>query len=793
MTTNPILVLLSVNTLCPEVEDYWLPIPPDLKTMSHLKQHILITESIGGSADDIGLYLENGLLRDNTSIDCLRGRDYIEIRAKPAAKRWINSSADNTCEQKRRKRVDNECVTIDDCDDTCVGNGSGVSTARRIDSLSHILSAKTTRDTVAEVIESVIERQRSSDPMDSQSQASGNDNALYDVTGIDFGCHPITDPSETDSDSSVSLATSSESESLNVNRVRLSPEETLCSEVEDYWLSIPSELKTINGLKRLVMITESMCGSGDDIGLYLESGLLRDNTSICDVLRDRDRIEIRVKLAAKRRISSSLDNTSEHKRRKGSGIECATINDSADESLDSGSNVLSLERNQIQRNVTSAEESTLQYLSDMQKNDSSDPMGIQSIIANQIRQIRTDSSASVATNYFQSVGKVAKISDINRESDVKVDNKLEKSENKDNAKSAPEVNGCESRGSATGQHSLYHLTDHKHISFDSMYNAFMKPTDWLPPQRSSTPLAPKSCDAREKRMEITAPIGSSESVAQPSVAVYRCDWPDCGYTTTDGQWKLTRHRSGHLIANRFKCAIVGCDQTFRYKWQKNKHHLIVHPNDFPYIPWIRCPQNGCSYAVKRHSDMNKHLKIHFNTRHHIRTTRMSSNSLSISVSVKALRPKVLYWFTFTIPPAVKTITQLKQYILAIESIDINLDDVELYRNDGPLCDNSSIGDVIRDNDFIKIMPKCGDKKLNNSSLATCCICLDPFDSRGGAEDRTMWCNHRFHKSCIDQWLEKHIMCPLCRQSLIPQLCTEEVFTRRRWPTVTPGRYYRSNH
>ncbi|CAG2101194.1 unnamed protein product [Medioppia subpectinata] len=166
MTTNPILVAISLNTLFPEVEDYWLPILPTVKTIDDLKRHILTTESngrsIGEFPDDIGLYLENALLRDNTSIDCLRDRDYIEIRAKPVAKRRISSSADNTSDRKRHKNSAPECVTIDESDEESVGNGS----------------AKTTGYTAEDFGKR--SESHSFGPIDSQSQVSGGRNPSVD-------------------------------------------------------------------------------------------------------------------------------------------------------------------------------------------------------------------------------------------------------------------------------------------------------------------------------------------------------------------------------------------------------------------------------------------------------------------------------------------------------------------------------------------------------------------------------------------------------------------------------------
>ncbi|CAG2102948.1 unnamed protein product [Medioppia subpectinata] len=87
MSLNPMSVLVSIKTLRPEVDDYWLSIPAAVKTIDELKQHILFIECIDRDID-VELYLSDGLLRGNASIcDVIRDRDSIEIRVKCADKK----------------------------------------------------------------------------------------------------------------------------------------------------------------------------------------------------------------------------------------------------------------------------------------------------------------------------------------------------------------------------------------------------------------------------------------------------------------------------------------------------------------------------------------------------------------------------------------------------------------------------------------------------------------------------------------------------------------------------------
>ncbi len=40
----------------------------------------------------------------------------------------------------------------------------------------------------------------------------------------------------------------------------------------------------------------------------------------------------------------------------------------------------------------------------------------------------------------------------------------------------------------------------------------------------------------------------------------------------------------------------------------------------------------------------------------------------------------------------------------------------------------------------------------------CSICTEPLSG----ERRILACNHQFHQSCIDKWLEIKVTCPMCR-------------------------------
>lgn len=62
----------------------------------------------------------------------------------------------------------------------------------------------------------------------------------------------------------------------------------------------------------------------------------------------------------------------------------------------------------------------------------------------------------------------------------------------------------------------------------------------------------------------------------------------------------------------------------------------------------------------------------------------------------------------------------------------------------------------------RLIKKSDDLILNNTK---CHICLDNY--KVGEYKRILhYCNHTFHRKCIDQWLyiSKNMECPLCRTS-----------------------------
>lgn len=54
------------------------------------------------------------------------------------------------------------------------------------------------------------------------------------------------------------------------------------------------------------------------------------------------------------------------------------------------------------------------------------------------------------------------------------------------------------------------------------------------------------------------------------------------------------------------------------------------------------------------------------------------------------------------------------------------------------------------------------KESPNHDCSSCSICLDEINHD---HVTTFECNHKFHLSCLNQWVNKSATCPVCRTSL----------------------------
>lgn len=60
---------------------------------------------------------------------------------------------------------------------------------------------------------------------------------------------------------------------------------------------------------------------------------------------------------------------------------------------------------------------------------------------------------------------------------------------------------------------------------------------------------------------------------------------------------------------------------------------------------------------------------------------------------------------------------------------------------------------------------CFEFEVGGSSCtdSSCAVCLEEFEKSGGEKCKTLpACNHTFHAKCLDAWLSRTPICPICR-------------------------------
>ncbi|KAL0430716.1 UNVERIFIED_CONTAM: RING-H2 finger protein ATL8 [Sesamum radiatum] len=73
------------------------------------------------------------------------------------------------------------------------------------------------------------------------------------------------------------------------------------------------------------------------------------------------------------------------------------------------------------------------------------------------------------------------------------------------------------------------------------------------------------------------------------------------------------------------------------------------------------------------------------------------------------------------------------------------------------------------NKAVRSLPKFTYDSSSGGGSAECAICLAEYAD--GDEVRVLpQCGHRFHRQCVDTWLESHSSCPSCRQILVESRC-----------------------
>ncbi|CAG2166255.1 unnamed protein product [Oppiella nova] len=90
---------------------------------------------------------------------------------------------------------------------------------------------------------------------------------------------------------------------------------------------------------------------------------------------------------------------------------------------------------------------------------------------------------------------------------------------------------------------------------------------------------------------------------------YVCEGQGCDQAFTS-RHEYLQHRLTHLKDEVFTCEIGTCSHTFRNHTLMSAHQLRRHPDAFPELPWLECPQMGCQFGTKQASYMETHRKLH---------------------------------------------------------------------------------------------------------------------------------------------------------------------------------------
>ncbi|CAG2102945.1 unnamed protein product [Medioppia subpectinata] len=370
--------------------------------------------------------------------------------------------------------------------------------------------------------------------------------------------------------------------SKSLSRVVLSVK-TVRPEVKDHWLPIPAEVLTIDGLIRHILIKEFIDKDMDDVELYLFADLLRGDTSVAEVLRDRDRIELRLKTTAtaadghhKQRINS-LANTSSDKKRKTSFT--IAKRDHSEDSPDSAvGHTGDDSRRTADRWPTKRSKKSI-------------------VTANRSQELVSDSELRVDEQH------VVTSSGLVESRRPSLDNKC---------------SGYESPTTASAVEVVVKAENRK-PKIKRKHKPRKVATNEAEDETKTDPIVVDKEKVNDDGSGAVAPTdGASGGENRPkSGQKMRCESDGCDYKTRNAA-DFAEHQSGHnsaaAVTDRlWKCVVNDCGKGFKQLKGLSEHHLRVHPNECPDMPWIECSHTGCAFRSKSNGTVSKHLKVHNKT------------------------------------------------------------------------------------------------------------------------------------------------------------------------------------
>ncbi|KAL5256337.1 hypothetical protein ACHWQZ_G011533 [Mnemiopsis leidyi] len=168
----------------------------------------------------------------------------------------------------------------------------------------------------------------------------------------------------------------------------------------------------------------------------------------------------------------------------------------------------------------------------------------------------------------------------------------------------------------------------------------------------------------------------------------------------------------------------------------------------PYIPHslLGSPESTLQTSLS-HVYTLRHLPPHLSFPHLSYQIR-----LSIPQPMTVVRPTPVYRPINLQPPS---------FLHWMQSSPI---EAEGYLESGSGATQRLIEDCTTKTRFIKRMPSKNKAVNAKRQTPKCPICLEEFVDK--VKIRRLRCIHNFHIKCIDQWLKKNMICPVCRKSIL---------------------------
>ncbi|CAG2164948.1 unnamed protein product [Oppiella nova] len=404
---------------------------------------------------------------------------------------------------------------------------------------------------------------------------------------------------------------------------------TLRPEVEDYWLEVSADVNTVSDLKSTVLDTNGFILSAEDIDLYLDGVVLRDETRVnSNVFTDRDSIEVKGKRG--RQVVDTCTSMSVEKHYNSiypdNNISESTHKHTTDEDIEA-TDVFVESHDSTTTSHTSQSSDEREYR---------EPMASKTIYNLRSRRMNTKSTINYCETDGSSDDNHTDISDTETYDDWH-SGPHKQTTNHDKRVSSNELNCiqksdlisneitdllkkqfvCDYAKCGKSFTRYSHLCRHKHsvhfkekpfvCNYKNCGKNFTR-NELLVAHKKYTHLQIRpfvcgynNCGKRfPKNIKLTY-HRRTHTGEKPHV----CDYKNCGQTFTSNH-ELNRHtKIKHLGLMRYYCTYQGCSKYFSAIPNLNRHKRAVHLREKPYV----CNHPGCGKYFSREDNMFQHKRI----------------------------------------------------------------------------------------------------------------------------------------------------------------------------------------